>query len=316
MKEYDKKMIKAVMLGHAVADALGVPVEFMSRESLKAHPVTDMTGYGSYDVPAGTWSDDTSMSLCALDVLADGVCDFDRIMLNFVNWYTKEEFTATDTLFDIGVTCTVAIENYYEDKLPWNECGLTSGDSNGNGSLMRIHPFTLYLKYCECGKTLSEKLDIIYDASALTHAHARSKVGCGIYSFVLWKLLDGCDKNGVRDALAEAGEYYNDDPEYYTYERLFLPDFDKLPESEIKSSGYVLDTLEAALWCLLTTNSFEECVLKAVNLGRDTDTVGAVAGGLAGALYGLDAIPEKWLDTLKKREYIEEMCERASKNFM
>ena len=97
------------------------------------------------------------------------------------------------------------------------------------------------------------------------------------------------------------------------YKRLFSPDFDKTPVSKIKSTGYVVDTLEAAVWCLMTTDNYKDCVLKAVNLGDDTDTVAAIAGGLAGALYGYDSIPEEWRNTLIKREYIEELCERASK---
>ena len=97
------------------------------------------------------------------------------------------------------------------------------------------------------------------------------------------------------------------------YKRLFSPDFDKTPASEIKSTGYVVDTLEAAVWCLMTTDNYKDCELKAVNLGDDTDTVAAIAGGLAGALYGYDGIPEEWRNTLIKREYIEELCERASK---
>ena len=101
-------------------------------------------------------------------------------------------------------------------------------------------------------------------------------------------------------------------PEFDHFKRIFADDFEALPEEKIKSTGYVVDTLEAALWCLLTTESYRECVLKAVNLGGDTDTVAAVAGGLAGALYGIEGIPEEWLNTLIKREYIEEICERAA----
>jgi hypothetical protein len=113
-------------------------------------------------------------------------------------------------------------------------------------------------------------------------------------------------------ALDEAKCRYYDSPEYKHFERLLDDNFDKLKRDDIRSTGYVIDTLEAAVWCLLTTNSYKECVLKAVNLGDDTDTVAAVAGGLAGALYGLEGIPQEWLDTLIKREYIEAMCERAS----
>ena len=306
--------IKAVIIGHAVGDALGVPVEFRSREELKKNPVTDMRGYGTYPVPAGAWSDDTSMSLAALDSLADGKVDFEEIMTNFVKWFSLDEYTPTGSAFDIGHTCFEAIRNHlHNPDLPAIECGLSDEYSNGNGSLMRIHPFVLYA-YTK-GMKYDDWTELIRSASALTHAHERSKLGCLIYAFILLHLLSDPHKGTVHTALRRAEAFLRDNPEFSYYTRLFDPDFAKLLEDEIKSSGYVVDTQEAAVWCLLTTDSYRDCVLKAVNLGGDTDTIAAVAGGLAGALYGYEGIPEEWRETLIKREWIEEMCERAGKNW-
>ena len=162
---------------------------------------------------------------------------------------------------------------------------------------------------------IDEKIDIIHKTSALTHAHDRSKIGCGIYSFVLWELLNNPVKDSVLSGLNKAKEYYQAYSELDKYSRIFDKTFILTKRNDISSSGYVVSTLEAALWCLLTTNSYSECVLKAVNLGDDTDTVAAVAGGLAGALYGLDAIPEKWLNVLKRKDYIDELCEKALKSW-
>jgi len=303
--------IKSVMLGHAVADALGVPVEFCSREELMDSPVREMLGFGSYPVPAGSWSDDTSMSLCALESLATGTVDFDRIMRNFGSWYYNDEFTPSGEMFDVGNTCSFAIHNYHKQNCTYKECGLTEENSNGNGSLMRIHPFVLYAFYNQMPLTAWEPM--IFDASALTHAHERSKLGCGIYAYILMHLLADPNLDAVNTALRRAALHYQDCKEYVHYARLFDPDFIKLDVDKIKSGGYVVSTLEAAVWCLLTTDNYKECVLKAVNLGDDTDTVAAVAGGLAGALYGYDAIPTEWLHTLIKQDYIEDMCERAYK---
>ena len=304
-----KDKIKAVMLGHAVGDALGVPVEFCERDELAAKPVTDMVGYGTYPYPEGCWSDDTSMSLAALDSLASGKLDFDDIMVKFGEWYYDDEYTPTGEMFDVGNTCSYAIDNYFAHHKPVEECGLTRERSNGNGSLMRIHPFVLYA--CAKQMSIDEWLGVIVKASALTHAHDRSKIGCLIYTFVLMSLLKDKGKGGIEDGLKKAKHYLNACAEFTPYERIFKNDFATLPRDEIKSSGYVVDTLEAALWCLLTTANYRDCVLKAVNLGDDTDTVAAVAGGLAGVLYGYDAIPSEWLEALKRRDYIEEMCERA-----
>ena len=306
------KMIQSVMIGHAVADALGVPVEFCTRFSLDANPVTDMRGYGSYAVPAGAWSDDTSMSVAALDVLADGTLHYDKIMKNFVKWCNHSEYTPTGKMFDIGITCRTAIRNY-EAGTPALDCGLSDEYSNGNGSLMRVHPFVLMAYVCE---RLRPDLDgMMENASRLTHGHERSVLACKLYARVLVALLDHPAKESVTAALDEAKRLYADSPELPAYQRLLAPDFTQIPREHIRSSGYVVDTLEAALWCLMTTDSYEACVLKAVNLGSDTDTVGAVAGGLAGALYGYSAIPESWRETLIKRAYIENMCDRAAKKW-
>ncbi len=305
-----KEDLKALALGHAVADALGVPVEFCSREGLQAKPVTKMKGYGTYPVPEGSWSDDTSMALCALEVLARGYCDLDAVMINFGNWLHADAFTPTGKTFDVGNTCNRAIDNYFLKGKPVSSCGLEDERSNGNGSLMRIYPFVAYL-VCRDGEITSEGMSLINRASALTHAHERSELGCCIYAFVLEALLKGPNLMSVYDGLAKAKKYLSGTEEWRHYARLCEDGFQNLPMEEIKSSGYVVDTLEAAIWCLLTTGSYEECVLKAVNLGEDTDTVAAVAGSLAGALYGMNGIPMSWLSVLKRRDYIEQLCEKA-----
>lgn len=302
--------IKSVILGHAVADALGVPVEFASREEIDKSPVTDMEGFGTYPYPAGAWSDDTSMSLCALDSLAKGEVDFDEIMQNFYKWANDGEYTSVGECFDIGRTCLKAIMNYKVRHTPAIESGEKGEHANGNGSLMRILPFVLFAEYSGYD---GDKLDLIHKASAMTHAHERSKIGCGIYAIIMQKLLETPSIDSVYTGLAEAEKTYNGNAEFYHYKRIFEPNFRKTDREEISGSGYIVDTLEAALWCLFTTDSYKECVLKAVNLGRDTDTVAAVAGGMAGALYGYDAIPKEWLNKLMKREGIEKMCERANK---
>lgn len=319
-----EKAIKSVVIGHAVGDALGVPVEFAFREELDKNPVADMEGFGTYPYPAGTWSDDTSMSLAALDSLADGEIKWDKIMHNFGKWLEDGEYTPSGEAFDVGRTCLTAIISYFTKGTKATESGGTDEHSNGNGSLMRIHPFVLY-EYIKG----TRDIEVIHKASALTHAHERSKIACGIYAFVLWSIFDKKDKfSAVRSGLNKARKYYrNKSEEISTYDNLFRriglidwhfedPDtFRPASSKEIKSSGYVVDTIEAAMFCLLKSNSYKDCVLNAVNLGGDTDTIAAIAGGLAGALYGYESIPREWLDTLIKREYIEEMCERASNSW-
>lgn len=306
--------IKAVMLGHAVADALGVPVEFSSRAELDCDPVVDMRGWGAYNVPEGCWSDDTSMSLATLDALARDGLNYESIMNNFAGWLDDGDYTPTGAVFDVGGTCHAAIRNYTRDKSKSPlECGLDGEYSNGNGSLMRIHPFVLYA-YTR-GLSPDSLIEIINNGSSLTHRHEKSKLACLIYAFVLYNLLNEQSKESVERSLNKANGYFTGVADMLCFDRIFDKNFSALPREQIKGSGYVVDTLEAAIWCLLTTNDYKSCVLKAVNLGDDTDTVAAVAGGLAGALYGYDSIPNEWLRVLKKRRYIESLCETAFKKW-
>ena len=299
--------IKAVMFGHAIGDALGVPVEFRRREYLDKNPVKDMFGFGTHNVPAGTWSDDTSMSLCALSSLLNGTVDYDDIMRNFCKWCYDGEFTTDGVVFDIGNTCSNAIDNYFYNGMSVKSCGLNNVRSNGNGSLMRMHPFVLYA-YCNGIKNDAEFVDMIANASSLTHAHKCSIDGCIIYAYILRELLDKPEKSSIYKGIDYSKSVR---PFGRYYDRIFSGDIETFKRDNINSSGYVVNSLEAAIWCLLTTNSYEECVLKAVNLGEDTDTVAAIAGSLAGALYGFDAIPARWMKKLRKKEYIEEMCDKA-----
>lgn len=301
MSNYSVEEIKAVIFGHAVGDALGVPVEFQTRLTLDADPVTDMRGYGTYPVPAGSWSDDTSMTLCALDALAQKSFLWDAVMVNFGRWYYKDEFTPTGKMFDVGTTCRLAIYDFFLNQIDVEHCGRRDERSNGNGSLMRIIPFVLYAP---------NDLAFIEKASCLTHAHRCSQIACGVYALILEELLSKRKVAAYTEGLRKAEDRYGLESEWIHFAPLL--EIEKRSRASIRSSGYVVDTLEAALWCLATTDSYRECVLKAVNLGDDTDTVAAVAGGFAGGVYGLKAIPREWLKSLQRKEYIEDLCEKAA----
>ncbi|MBR4081583.1 MAG: ADP-ribosylglycohydrolase family protein [Clostridia bacterium] len=300
--------VRAAMLGHAVGDALGVPVEFSNRSDLQADPVTGYRGHGSHPVPAGTWSDDTAMALASLDSLTRGL-DYEDMMRRFMAWWENAAYTATDVVFDMGIATQKALLNFHHGNEPL-DCGLYGEYDNGNGSLMRIIPAALYCYDRLPGEPLHRWLEIIHEVSALTHAHLRSQMACGIYCCVLWALLDEPCPEAVRKGIDRAWDYYGNDPGFADEAVHYQPlhTLRELPAESIRSTGYVVDTLIAALWCLVTTASYSECVLKAVNLGSDTDTVAAVAGGLAGVLYGMEQI-EPWLPGLIRHEEIDRLCE-------
>ena len=305
----DAKIVRGMILGLATGDALGVPVEFESRDRLKKNPVIGMRSGGSWGQEAGTWSDDTSLTIAAMESIARlGKINYQDIAENFVSWYERGNFTANGDCFDIGNTTRSAIVRHARKLIPPTECGSTDENSNGNGSLMRILPATLYL-YAKNGKISADELKIIHEFSALTHGHYISKIACGIYSLIAAQILDG--KN-ISDAyefgMREAKNFYADNKFFDNFARLD-ENFADLPEDDISARGYVVSTLEAALWCLLNTDNYQSAMLKTVNLGKDTDTTAAVAGGLAGILYGVENIPDDWLNVLKRRNYLEKIAD-------
>ena len=323
-----KEKILGAVIGLCVGDAVGVPVEFVSRESLQCDPVISMRGYGVHNQPPGTWSDDSSMVLCLLDSLSHGL-DYDDIMQRFVSWIFEGKYTPHGKVFDIGGTTKEALFRYGRGTEALL-CGGRSEFDNGNGSLMRILPLIFYLHsrygYPHAGLTDTREegerakdafFSIIHNVSSLTHAHARSQIACGIYlSVAACMLRNGSIPTNIHAGVYQGMDYYKKTnpktKEWYHFARIFdgdsIRNFANLPQEAIYSDGYTVHTLEAALWCLLNSDSYESCVLKAVNLGEDTDTTAAVAGGLAGLYYGYQAIPELWLRQLARREYIEELC--------
>lgn len=211
----DEKKTEALIFGHAVGDARGVPVEFQSRTELQANPVHEMRGFGTYPVPAGSWSDNTSMTIALLESLVRvGHLDFADVMENFRKWMDEAAFTPTDTVFDMGRTCGLAITNFKRGFAPV-ECGGSSETDNGNGSLMRIAPLAPYL-YARYGKELPEEaLKIVHDVSAMTHAHPRSQMACVIYMLIAVRLLDGdILEDAIKGGLSEAHERYEKDERF------------------------------------------------------------------------------------------------------
>lgn len=334
-KENSLLNIKSSMLGLIVGDALGVPHEFNPRHVFDENPVTDMTGYGTYSQPPGTWSDDSSMALATLDGLTEILgnlesssfnIDYDIIMDNFVSWLSGAKYTPYDEVFDVGGTTRTAILCYNRGKST-TPYGLDGERDNGNGSLMRILPVALFIYYLREKHSFSfeEELSIVHNVSALTHAHKRSLIGCGIYVMIALEILkyksqkfDGFDGSDmdletlINNGILFAKEYYECDggfsDELRHYESIFDFGVKDLDKSDIRGSGYVVNCLISSIWCLLHTDSYKDAVLMAVNLGEDTDTTAAVVGGLAGLYYGLDGIPDDWLAQIAKLGYIEELC--------
>lgn len=298
---------KGLLFGIAIGDALGVPVEFMSRKHLQANPVTCMRAYGTHHQPAGTWSDDTAMSMLLVEQLIEGY-DVQKLANRFCHWYQYNLWTPHGEIFDMGVATRNAMDKLAKG-VPASESGECDDYSNGNGSLMRILPLAIYLQ----NKPIDQRFRIVKEVSSITHSHIRSIIGCFFaVEFVinLLKEKDKCDayaetQNIVRDYLHLINIKTS---EIELYNRILFDDISRIPQEDIYSSGYILHTLEASLWAFLTTDNFRDAVLKAVNLGDDADTIGSVTGGLAGLFYGFEQIPEEWVNTLVKKEEIENLA--------
>jgi len=313
------EMMKAILYGVAVGDALGFPVQFQSRSARKRMPVTGMGTYlkpdgseGRFDEDeTGLWSDDTSLTLCLAESLLNGF-DLKDQAERFVAWLYKSYLSALDEAFDVGHTTSVSLAKV-KRILERGDCSLLQGlgdnmdaFSNGNGSLMRILPLLIAAQDLD----MDFSFETIWQASALTHPHIRAAFACYYYLMFARALTEGTDKRKAMyiaslQTMAVMEGQVLPQGEKGVFERLLLGTIDKEEEDDIRSDGYVISSLEASIWCLLNTESYSEAVLRAVNLGGDTDTTGAITGGLAALLYGFESIPQEWIKALKKPHLFE-----------
>lgn len=266
--------LKAVMYGLAIGDALGVPYEFQQRDTFTC---TGMVGHGTHNQPAGTWSDDTALSLATLDSFTEcgGKPDTADMLMRYQMWLKHGMYMPDGKTFDSGITVATAIRSGH---------GCDGLDDNGNGSLMRMAPCAFY--------HLTD--EEIRQVSAITHAHEISMTACVQYARIIERLL-------------------NHVPPYKTITDSGFPFDPTIPRTEVKSDGFVLHTLNAALWCLANTDNYQDCVLAAVNLGEDTDTTASVAGALAGDIYGFESIPQEWVRKLRGRELLDMYVSEATR---
>ena len=314
--------VTSALLGVAIGDALGVPYEFNTREEMQKNPAKDMVGYGTHSQPAGTWSDDSSLTFCLADSLKKGY-DLKDITVQFISWYKNNHWTARGIVFDIGITTRKAItrlehiinaKNY--DELSQLKYGGDEYD-NGNGSLMRILPLLFYIK----NKPIKEQFEIVWEVSALTHRHIRAAMSCMIYLKFAEKLLLGLRKEEAYQAMRSDIQGFWDEisfsqAEQIHFQRLIQNDIRLIDISDLKSGGYVIEVLESSIWFFLQESDYSNTVISIINLGHDTDTSAAIAGGLAGLYYGSEAIPEYWLASLARLEDILQLGDELNEKFL
>ena len=291
------------MLGLAAGDALGTTLEFKSPGHFE--PVTDMVGGGPFHLEAGQWTDDTSMTLCLADSLIErrGFDARDQ-MERYVRWYREGYLSSKDYCFDIGNTTRSALEAFERTGEPYS--GPTDAKSAGNGSIMRLAPVPLFY-----AANPREAIERCADSSRTTHGAATAVDGCRYLGALIVGAVNGVSKEDLlSERYCPIPGYWQAHPLVDEIDEVAAGSFKRRQPPQIKGSGYVVKSLEAALWAFYNSNSFEEGCLKAVNLGDDADTTGAVYGQLAGAFYGESAIPERWRSRLARHDLIESYAEQ------
>ncbi len=294
MKENDR--FRGCLLGLAVGDALGTTVEFSARGTFPT--VTDMVGGGPFHLEAGEWTDDTSMALCLATSLLDrGGFDARDQMERYCRWAEAGYLSSNGRCFDIGGTVSRALGEYRRTGNPYS--GSTDPQSAGNGCIMRLAPVPLFFH-----RDLEAAVKYSAESSRTTHGAEECVDACRLFGSMLVRALSGMSKEQVLFA--------GDDPSPLVQRigALAMGAYREKDKDSIRGSGYVVECLEAALWCFSITDNFRDAVLEAVNLGDDADTTGAVCGQIAGAFYGESGIPEGWREKLVMAREICEWTDR------
>ena len=294
---------RGALVGMAVGDAVGTTVEFMPPGSF--HPVTDMVGGGPFNLEPGEWTDDTSMALCLAESLVEcGGFDPADQMSRYVRWYRDGYWSSNGVCFDIGNATRSALERFEGSGEAFS--GSTAEHTAGNGSVMRLAPVPLF--YADRPE---EAVRLSGESSRTTHGAPQSVDGCRYFGGLILAAAEGATKADILgDRYTPTGSWQDFESWHPAIEEVARGSFKRRNPPEITGAGYVVRTIEAALWAFHNSDSFAEGLLKVVNLGDDADTTGAVYGQLAGCFYGLAGIPAEWADRIALRGEILEMAER------
>lgn len=294
--------IRGGLLGLLIGDALGVPYEFHSAASISLLNAIEMTPPPDFErahqgVPPGTWSDDGAQALALLDaLLQDRELDLNTFATNLLNWFHRGAFTPDGNVFDVGLQTQRAFHELASGVDP-AVAGPRDERDNGNGSLMRCLPVVMVTSSHE------EAIRLACKQSLVTHGHVRSQLCCALYCLTAMGILEGLTApDAVRAAEDELLERYAGTAEEVELKIALDGRFDA-PQG----SGYVVDSFWSAIHCLLSTGSYEDCVKRAVFLGNDTDTTAAIAGGLAGLLYGEEGLPERWVAGMRGKTIAQDL---------
>lgn len=305
MEQMRRDRFRGAFIGLAVGDALGGPAEFMQRGSYPR--LSEMVGGGAFELAPGEWTDDTSMALCmAASLIEKGGFDAKDIMDRFVAWWQGGYMSSRDHCFDIGGTTSQALRRFMATGDPY--AGSTDPNSAGNGAIMRLSPVVLY--FIAQGVKPAMIMGWAAASSKLTHGSEACIDGARMLAMAIYS--GAVEQATHPDTVIDRIDHRNlwQTPEFQALPGWVAGNVRNDNPRGLKSSGYVLDTMQAALWAFASTDSFEDCLVRAVNLGGDTDSIGAVAGQIAGAFYGESAIPERWRSALMHWDILDTVADR------
>ena len=291
------------LLGLAVGDAVGTTLEFKPPGSFT--PIEDMVGGGPFHLQPGQWTDDTSMALCLAESLIEQQ-GFNPVhqLQKYLQWYREGYLSSTGRCFDIGNTTIDGLRQFEKTQEPY--CGSTDPRSAGNGSIMRLAPVPLFY-----AKRPLEAIAKSAESSRTTHQATVAVEACRYLGALIVGAVNGVSREELlSERYSPVPGYWEENPLVEEIDEIALGSFKHRQPPEIQGSGYVVKSLEAALWAFYNSHSFREGCLLAVNLGDDADTTGAVYGQLAGAFYGESGIPESWRSQLAYRQLIESMADQ------
>ena len=298
--QHDRR--RGALIGLAVGDALGAAIEFCSPGSFK--PVTGYRGGGPHGLEPGQWTDDTSMALALADSIAVAGWDLDDQARRYVEWWQSGKYSVNGDCFDIGITTQRALVEFVYGK-DARKSGDRSDKASGNGSLMRLAPVPI--RYCHLyPENIAELAHLAGESSLPTHASEQCIAACRYFACVLAALIHGADRSEVLSPTwAKLAQLHESQPLHPLIAEVAQGSFRQKQPPEIRGAGWVVKSLEAALWAFHDAESFEEAVLKAVNLGDDADTTGAICGQLAGAYWGESGIPDSLRAGLARKDLLE-----------
>lgn len=300
-----KNNILGTFIGSVVGDALGAPLEFYRRDKLN---ITDMTTGGILNLRLGEWTDDTSMSICLAESLIQNDFDLEDQMKKYILWYKEGKYCTREECFDIGNATRFALEDYIQNGnyISQNLSSLSSG----NGSIMRLSPISIIYNSNENSEGFLNLINFSRKSSITTHPNKTCQDACALLSLITNRALQGYKKEEIFDINFDLLKKLSFSDSKVIDIAINSKNILEKERNDISSSGYVIHSLEAAIWCFLKTDNFDDSVLLAANLGDDADTVASITGQISGAYYGLNSINSNWIDNLYHKDYIINLSEK------